>query len=886
MTRILTSHLRESAGHKLLRSRSRLPVKLPAQPARTEAEGGCGVIGVAANIPIAGQHVLAASCQMHNRGNGKGGGIAMAGLDPVQAGVDRATLKTHYLLQIALLDPVAQKEIERDFVFPFFEVAQGYAVGHLPDHREVQGLELRPPDIHRYFVRVKPGVLEKFAVENDLEKSPPRAVEDEFVYQNSFRLNHIFYASLGEKRAFVLSHGRDLAVFKIVGYAEDLAAYYRLDDCRASVWIAHQRYPTKGRVWHPGGAHPFVGLNEALVHNGDLANYYAICEYLRQRNIAPLFLTDTEVAVLLFDLYDRIHGYPLEVTLEALAPTTEYDFTQLPRDKQDLYRVIQRAHLHASPDGPWFFILARSLPDRGTVELLAVTDTSMLRPQVFALYDNPAKSGQGPVQIGVVASERQAINACLRSLTKTDQRFQPLADHYWVARGGSYTDGGAFRFMVTEQDGLLCTNKFGRPVNLANGKHHRPAAGLDPGASGEAGQLTSQKRIVETFENQSALQLYHECAQGVGAWSWSELESRLDRLLDSSRSADGRWQSAWQTLTLLRDRHYPTGEKRRASIIAMLDQALGRLFQEVPLLTAKKSPAIQTIRRLDWDTRQGLRPPALGESTLALDTLFFQAEGKDSAASWMAAAYHLGWNHLIAFNWRGGRFAACGFGPGTADLRVDLYGDVGDYAASGLDGVQVYLHGDGQDQLGQIVKSGKLVVYGDVGQTFLYGAKGGDIFVRGSTAGRPLINAVGRPRVVINGVCLDYLAESFMAGDPLQGGGFVILNGIALDEEGCVEALPTPYPGGNLFSMASGGAVYIRDPQGRVSEDQLNGGAFWDITADDWVLIEPYLQENERLFGIRVEDLLKVDGKTLPPQKIFRKICLGASQVYRELSNR
>ena len=48
----------------------------------------------------------------------------------------------------------------------------------------------------------------------DLER---REAEDEFVYQNSFRLNQRFYASLGEQRAFVLSHGRDLAVFKIVG---------------------------------------------------------------------------------------------------------------------------------------------------------------------------------------------------------------------------------------------------------------------------------------------------------------------------------------------------------------------------------------------------------------------------------------------------------------------------------------------------------------------------------------------------------------------------------------------------------------------------------------------------------------------------------------------
>jgi hypothetical protein len=58
---------------------------------------------------------------------------------------------------------------------------------------------------------------------------------------------------------------------------------------------------------------------------------------------------------------------------------------------------------------------------------------------------------------------------------------------------------------------------------------------------------------------------------------------------------------------------------------------------------------------------------------------------------------------------------------------------------SGFDGAEISVHGDAQDQVGQILKSGRLVIYGSVGQTFLYGAKGGDAFVLGSAAGRPLI---------------------------------------------------------------------------------------------------------------------------------------------------
>jgi glutamate synthase domain-containing protein 3 len=170
------------------------------------------------------------------------------------------------------------------------------------------------------------------------------------------------------------------------------------------------------------------------------------------------------------------------------------------------------------------------------------------------------------------------------------------------------------------------------------------------------------------------------------------------------------------------------------------------------------------------------------------------------------------------------------------------------------------------------MKCGKLIIYGDVGQTFMYGAKGGEVYVMGNAAGRPLINAVGKPRVVINGTCLDYLAESFMAGDPLNGGGFVIMNGIGFDRDGKIIVLDTPYPGSNLFSLASGGAIYLRDPENKVVSEQLNGGEFVALSSADWDLILPYLKENERLFGIRVDDLLSIGGMKNDYSNVYRKV--------------
>ncbi len=845
------------AADRLIASRAELLEGKPRTVERRAAdEGGCGVTGFACSIPVRGRHIYEPSVQMHNRGNGKGGGIAAAGLVAEDVGVPQEVLDSHYLLQIALLDPQALREVEETCIAPYFDVALSARMQTVDDYRDVPGMEIKPPDVQRYLLRVKPNVLTEFAESRGLSDLLPRDVEDEFVYRNSVRLNEKFYASLGEQRAFVLSHGRNLVVFKIVGYAEQIVQYYRLEDFRAHVWIAHQRYPTKGRVWHPGGAHPFVGLNEALVHNGDFANYHSVAEYLLQRNIRPQFLTDTEVSALLFDLWSRVYKYPLEYVIEALAPTTERDFDQLPEEKQLLYRRLQAAHIHGSPDGPWFFIIARSLPDEGRYQLLGITDTAMLRPQVFALAD-------GEVQIGLICSEKQAIDATLHSLAEEDPRFCPVADRYWNARGGSHTDGGAFLFNV-EGNGhkkLTCTDKFGRIVTAGSA-----SVRCDVPAP-ERASTSVREAIRDRLGRSEAVALYEYAAKALPAWPADGLRSFCEALIEEAEGPG--IATAIDALTLLRDRRYDTGDKRRSSVLRVVDEALTALFDAAPPFGAQGTGS---YRKIDWQTRELLAAPQPGEETLIVNVEGFPPEGDDCDAVLVRRAYEMGWRRFICHGFRGQRFAGCGLGAETQDVRIDVYGSSGDYLASGIDGLSIHVHGNGQDQLGQIMNRGKLVVHGDVGQTFLYGAKGGDVYVLGNAAGRPLINAVGRPRVVINGTCLDFLAESFMAGDPLDGGGFAVINGMEFDEHNKLVPQAVPYPGGNLFSLASGGAIYVRDPKREVDESQLNGGELGPLTDDDWLLIRPYLEENERQFGITVDSLLMVDGATREPKDVYVKV--------------
>ena len=847
----------------ILDSRKELMANLADIPRdKPMEEGGCGVVGFAASVPIRGRYILESSTQMHNRGNGKGGGIACACLNPEQLGVDKATLKDDYILQVAVLDPEAEAEVEEQFVRPFLRVDHKTRIVPVADWQDL-GLPIKPPDVVRYFVRVQNDELQRFAEKNALLHLPSRDIEDEFIYQNSFKLNQQFYASLGDKRAFVLSHARDLLVFKVVGYAEQVVQYYGLEDFQAQVWIAHQRYPTKGRVWHPAGSHPFIGMNEALVHNGDFANYYSVAEYLRQHNVASQFLTDTEVSVLLFDLLSRVYKYPLEYVIEALAPTTELDFDKLPEKKQRIYRQIQSLHMHSSPDGPWFFIIAQSQPDEARYNLLGITDTAMLRPQVFAIQE-------GDVSIGLIASEKQAIDAVLHSLSQEDQRFRTVADRYWNARGGSHTDGGAFSFTVNRENGtcsLSCADKFGNTITTPPGEY-RINPDIAPEAPNDAEGLLQQ--IETDIVAGKVEEAFQSIVSALATWNLNRLRWLLHEIANIAARGDNATEGALALLTLLNDRRYDCAGMKRSSVLQLVRGNIDHILDSMPSLS---SPSTGRFARIDWDSRHEVRAPKENEKVLVIYGRDFPPEGDDNDARLAIKAYELGWQRFIVYGLRGQRFHGCGFGPQTEGVSLDIYGSSGDYLASGIDGLEIYVHDNGQDQLGQIMRNGHLVVYGDVGQAFMYGAKGGEVYIMGNAAGRPLINAVGRPRVVINGTCLDFLAESFMAGDPHHGGGFVILNGIEFDDQGNVREQASPYTGSNLFSLASGGAIFVRDPHSNIVAEQLNGGEFAEFTDKDWELILPYLRKNEQLFGVSIEDdLLTVNGERRSPGEVYRKV--------------
>src|SRR5512136_2538574 len=109
-------------AEKILLSRIELCRDVSHLAPNPEEEGGCGVTGFICSIPVTGKNIFEPSVQMHNRGNGKGGGIGAVGFVPEALGVTRKVLDEDYMLHIALLDDSIKDEIEKDFITPFFNI--------------------------------------------------------------------------------------------------------------------------------------------------------------------------------------------------------------------------------------------------------------------------------------------------------------------------------------------------------------------------------------------------------------------------------------------------------------------------------------------------------------------------------------------------------------------------------------------------------------------------------------------------------------------------------------------------------------------------------------------------------------------------------------------
>ncbi|MBI4300204.1 MAG: glutamine amidotransferase family protein [Chloroflexi bacterium] len=309
----------------------------------TEACGLFGVMDTTGGV-FSGDYVIKGMTNMHVRSNGLGGGFAVYGLYPQH--------QDCYALHIMYMEHAAQHETE-ELLKLAFRIVHSEAI----PIRETRGI-VNPPAVWRYFVQPVPA-------------KEGHHSDDDYTMAQVMRIN------LTIKDAFVFSSGKNMGAFKGVGYPEDIANYFRLDDYRGYLWTGHGRFPTNTPGWW-GGAHPFSILDWTVVHNGELSSYGINRRHLEMYGYHCTMQTDTEVDAYAVDLLIRRHGLSVETTAKVLAPPLWEHIDRMPEAERDLHRTLRQVYGSLLLNGPFTIIIAHN------GEMIGLTDRIRLRPLTAA----------------------------------------------------------------------------------------------------------------------------------------------------------------------------------------------------------------------------------------------------------------------------------------------------------------------------------------------------------------------------------------------------------------------------------------------------------------------------------------------------------------------
>lgn len=352
----------------------------------------CSIFGMMDTLGsrFSGEGVIKAIANMHVRGNGLGGGFAVYGLYPEYA--------NYYALHIMYLSLEGQVEVEA-FLKHRFHLIHDEEVPTRPTPAIIN-----PPLVRRYFLEVGNGECG--------EQS-----QDDFVVDRVMEIN------AGFKDAFVFSSGKDMAVFKGVGYPEEIAEYFCLEQYQGYLWTAHGRFPTNTPGWW-GGAHPFNILDWTVIHNGEISSYGINRRYLEQFGYHCTMQTDTEVVAYAIDLLIRRHSLPIEIVAKIVAPPFWSDIERSPANEQKLLRTLRQVYGSLLLNGPFTVIIAHH------GEMIGLTDRIRLRPLTVGIKGS----------VLYLSSEESAIRLIC-----------PGLDQAWIPMGGEPIVGSLEKPLVSKK---------------------------------------------------------------------------------------------------------------------------------------------------------------------------------------------------------------------------------------------------------------------------------------------------------------------------------------------------------------------------------------------------------------------------------------------------
>ena len=198
--------------------------------------------------------------------------------------------------------------------------------------------------------------------------------------------------------AYVFSSGKNMGVFKAVGFPEDVGKYYRLEEYEGYCWTAHGRYPTNTPGWW-GGAHPFAMLDYSIVHNGEISSYDANRRYIEMFGYKCTLLTDTEVITYIIDFLVRRKQLTLEETASVIAAPFWSTIEKYPEKERQKLTYLRNAFASLLITGPFSILLGF---EGG---IMALNDRLKLRSMVVGEQDETVYFASEECAIRVIAPD-------------------------------------------------------------------------------------------------------------------------------------------------------------------------------------------------------------------------------------------------------------------------------------------------------------------------------------------------------------------------------------------------------------------------------------------------------------------------------------------------
>ncbi len=340
---------------------------------------GCAISGMISTSgkKINGSKIVQSIATMHDRSNGLGGGFAGYGIYP--------QYKDLYAFHVFYDSNKSREECER-FLDRHFDIINLSKIPVKPNQTITA-----EPLIWRYFVNPLPTKL----TDSQLD-------EKEFVTRSVININSNI------EGAYVFSCGKNMGVFKAVGFPEDVGDYFRLDEYEGYAWTAHGRYPTNTPGWW-GGAHPFAMLDYSIVHNGEISSYDANRRDIEMYGYKCTLQTDTEVITYIIDYLLRKQKLSLEDAANVIAAPFWSTIESMPKKERDKLNYLRNAFPGLLITGPFSIILGF---EGG---LMALNDRLKLRSMVVGEKDDMV----------YMASEECAIRI-----------IEPELDKIWSPKGG------------------------------------------------------------------------------------------------------------------------------------------------------------------------------------------------------------------------------------------------------------------------------------------------------------------------------------------------------------------------------------------------------------------------------------------------------------------